>query len=295
MGKCVVPCEDDALRCAPLGEKVEKCKNGLWAKEKDCELPAPFCLDRSTDTSTLVDCWDGTPYASVDTTQGHVQLANTANEVFGPDLTIAAWVKATNNFNAPMALLKNGVSGNYCGSVWVGVVPNGMGAGIVDYNVSPGGGSYKCGGILFPVTDTNLSSYPLVEYSLTGSEWIHLAITTAALETKLYVNGSVTPVATGTSTAAAQSYASSNLLWVGREAGINPQAFLGNIAHLQIWKRALEPAEIALIGKRAGRMPPDTTDLYGYWPFDEGMGTTAADASPNGHTGQLVGAHFVTN
>lgn len=38
------------------------------------------------------------------------------------------------------------------------------------------------------------------------------------------------------------------------------------------------------------RKPPNNLGLVAYWPFDENGGTTAGDASGNGHTGTLMGA-----
>jgi len=58
--------------------------------------------------------------------------------------------------------------------------------------------------------------------------------------------------------------------------------FTGALDDVRIYNRALSPTDIkGLAGLDAG--------LFGWWKFDEGSGTTAADSSGNGNTGTLGG------
>src|SRR5262249_39320383 len=67
------------------------------------------------------------------------------------------------------------------------------------------------------------------------------------------------------------------------------QVFQGQLDELQVWTGARTLAQIQAdmtqkpVGNEAG--------LIGYWPFNEGSGSTAADRSPNGFTASLGGGN----
>jgi hypothetical protein len=114
----------------------------------------------------------------------------------------------------------------------------------------------------------------------TDSDWHHWACTYDA-GTKLrtiYRDG--IQVAQNFATA---NYQGSGDLYIGREPTGNH--FKGLIDQVGIWGAARSSDQIRL---DAIRFAPDQTDLIAYWPFDEGTGTSTADASGNGHDGTLV-------
>ena len=63
--------------------------------------------------------------------------------------------------------------------------------------------------------------------------------------------------------------------------------FQGNIDDVAIFNRALDSDEVAELADTL--LSGSETDLLGYWAFDEGDGTTAADDSPNNNHGTLHG------
>lgn len=72
---------------------------------------------------------------------------------------------------------------------------------------------------------------------------------------------------------------------------ITEQASQVKVFDLQFWSRALDATEI----EQFANTPPvgDETDLVGYWPLDEGSGTTAADETSNNNAATLSGHSWV--
>lgn len=83
---------------------------------------------------------------------------------------------------------------------------------------------------------------------------------------------------------ASANYSGSGILYLGQRSSIN--YFKGSLDEVRIWNVARSQADIqsnmnaALAGTEPG--------LMGYWPFNEGSGTTTADATGHGYTGTLV-------
>lgn len=67
--------------------------------------------------------------------------------------------------------------------------------------------------------------------------------------------------------------------------------YVGALADLRVWNRALTADEVAseFVSSEA-----DPTDLVGHWRMSEGEGSVAEDASGNGHDGTIVGATWRT-
>jgi hypothetical protein len=281
-GKCVDPCTEDETRCAPLGEKVEQCKNGIWIDAEACSGETKFCFDPPLPSSEPATCWDGTPRASVDTTNGHVKFNNTTTEGPAGTLTVATWLKSGSS-NSGGILLTNGKGGSYCSSLELSFVPTQAQTLATRFNVWGGGGSDKCEGSVFP-----LGMWPTNIVTFSAQAWTHLAITKEAGAVKVFVNGNQAGDFNGTDYA---PYTPANRdFWLG--AGMNVSGapvvnFAGRIAHFQVWSRVLSAVEVAKVASRAGAMPTDMSALYGYWPLDEGTGTVAHDAGPNGRDGTL--------
>ncbi|MDH7503863.1 MAG: Ig-like domain-containing protein [Verrucomicrobiota bacterium] len=72
---------------------------------------------------------------------------------------------------------------------------------------------------------------------------------------------------------------------IGSEVCCGGNTFPGYIDEVAVWSRPLTGAEVQ--ARMAGPLSGTENGLAGYWPFNEGMGTTAADASGQGHPGTL--------
>jgi len=88
-------------------------------------------------------------------------------------------------------------------------------------------------------------------------------------------------------------YDADHRLFVG---ALNPDSgyLTGCLADLRIWETARSQLQIHANMNR--RLTGTEPGLRGYWPFDEGAGTTALDRTGHGLTGTLVeGANWTTN
>jgi hypothetical protein len=129
-------------------------------------------------------------------------------------------------------------------------------------------------------------TYPSVQFFTWGDDlivdssspregWMHLAMTYGAGTLRAYVNG----VERGSRAISALDTSESPMN-VGRSALVPDDHFDGVIDELRVWSTARTADEIrsnmyrALSGSESG--------LVGYWKFDEGTGTTAADTSGGG-------------
>jgi hypothetical protein len=116
----------------------------------------------------------------------------------------------------------------------------------------------------------------------TTTGWFQVAITwsKAADQVKIFYNGAPQGTAlTGLGTWAGNLASTTTILGADATTGTNPWS--GMINDVQLYNRALSPAEIArLYGTAPGPV--------GYWPLDEGTGTTTSDISGNAFTGTLT-------
>lgn len=119
---------------------------------------------------------------------------------------------------------------------------------------------------------------------LPRSRWVHLAVTrtmsTGAVS--LFVNGDPDGSGTGTTV----ELTGEGELWVlCSNTGLSTP---GLIDELRAWNVARSQAEIqATLHTRLTGSEPG---LVGYWPFDEGVGSSASDASPTGNPLLLGGS-----
>ena len=111
------------------------------------------------------------------------------------------------------------------------------------------------------------------------SRWYHLAFTWNSTASYFYVDG----IARGTGTTFTLPNTATQF-HIG-EGGSNrgSQNFNGLIDEVKIWDRALTQTEVQQEYQSYQSLGP-----VGFWHFDEGSGTTTADASGNGNTGTLV-------
>ena len=118
-------------------------------------------------------------------------------------------------------------------------------------------------------------------------QWVHIAATYDGSTKRLYRNGieigSVSASgAIGTSGTATAYIASGN--------GVG-EWFKGSMDDVRIWNVARTQAEIA--ANMNVRLRGDEAGLVGYWPLDEGSGTTALDKTANANNGTITGAAYV--
>jgi hypothetical protein len=116
--------------------------------------------------------------------------------------------------------------------------------------------------------------------TLPYNQRVHIAAVRASNVVTLYVNGNVT----GGPTGVAAPTVTAATLYVGSQGSQN---FKGDIESPRVYSRALSAQEIR---EHALGIYLDDTGLKLHWPFDEGTGTSAADASGNGNNGALVNA-----
>jgi hypothetical protein len=123
---------------------------------------------------------------------------------------------------------------------------------------------------------------PGISNALLRTDWTHVAVVVTGGTSEWFING--VSVATYT-TASVTPYARNRVMSMGSTGGYG--GFLkAMIDDLAWWNRALSDAEIATVFE-SGPASVSATSLIGYWPMDEGSGTTFHDASGNGATGTI--------
>jgi len=112
--------------------------------------------------------------------------------------------------------------------------------------------------------------------------WHHIALVVDALGGRLYVDGSLKSSLAWLGPAGATT--STQPLQFGRYFNY-PVTLNGLLDEIALWNRALTEAEINQM--IPGKLTGAESGLLGFWPFDEGAGQTAADASGHGRHGTL--------
>lgn len=127
--------------------------------------------------------------------------------------------------------------------------------------------------------DTTLTSGSTVA---TGN-WTHVAATRAQAsgQVLLYVNG----IVEASAEANTSSLSDSSQMTIAGRPGRN--YYTGRLSELRIWNVARTPDEIS--GTMNQRLIGDEPGLVGYFPFDEGDGSVAHDASPSGNDASFDG------
>lgn len=114
--------------------------------------------------------------------------------------------------------------------------------------------------------------------------WTHVAITLNAGTLTFYVNG----VAAGT---ASIIFSQDNQpMNIGRQQPTYCVCnhFNGSMDELRLWNVARTPAQ--MLTNMNNTIPTNSAGLVAYYKFDEGTGSTTADATSNGNNGTLVNA-----
>ena len=197
---------------------------------------------------------------SFDGSNDYVEVAH--DDALNPDteLTLEAWVKLTTPTKDQKIFGKT-------------TIGNGYNLGVINGHLYPS------------IWDTNGTRYNAQWGTIPAGVWTHLAVTWQSGGYMVgYINGeevgriqaSNNPIGTNT-----------NPLRIGA-APWDPRYYFvaGLIDEVRVWNRARTAAEIQADMYR--RLTGSEDGLVAYWPFDEGTGTTTADATGHGHDGTLI-------
>jgi len=118
--------------------------------------------------------------------------------------------------------------------------------------------------------------------------WTHVAANHDGSTMKLYINGELV----GAPVQSKINLNTSHPLRIG--AGVtegNPGYFFnGEITEVRLWNRARSQDEIKQLMNQ--RLKGDEAGLVGYWPLNEGSGTTVADKTNHKNSGTIHGANW---
>ena len=131
-----------------------------------------------------------------------------------------------------------------------------------------------------------------VPFKYAKDTWYHIAYVVTPNRYAIYING-ILAASKVFDFSAPVLYDADHQLFVG---ALNPDSgyLIGCVAELRIWETARSHLQIRANMNR--RLTGTEPGLRGYWPFDEGTGTMAADRTGHGLTGTLVeGATWATN
>ncbi|MCI0334617.1 MAG: LamG domain-containing protein [Planctomycetes bacterium] len=112
---------------------------------------------------------------------------------------------------------------------------------------------------------------------LTAGQWYHVAATWDGSTVKIFVNGQLDNSAARTGTIATDT----RPVYLGGHSGAD--YFDGMIYDVRFYNRAIYPADVA-----------ELAGLVGHWKLDEASGLTAADSSPAGNNGTLIGGTWTS-
>lgn len=136
-------------------------------------------------------------------------------------------------------------------------------------------------GVAYRSNDGSCSSTLMAPTPVELGRWFHLAGVSDGTNVSLYVNGAL--VGAAPVDPAWSPYAGG--VWIGAEVCCAGNAFSGAISAVSIWNRPLSGQEITsyLTANPVG----NESGLAGFWPLDEGAGTTARDLSSQNRPGTL--------
>ena len=115
--------------------------------------------------------------------------------------------------------------------------------------------------------------------ALTANTWYHVAATYDGVSMKIYINGVLDANMNATGTIAANGTFQVSRSWDDN------RGFSGQLDELRVWKTALSQATIQT---NKCSVAANSTNLEAYWKFNEGTGTTIADATGHAHTANLL-------
>ncbi|WP_343522439.1 LamG-like jellyroll fold domain-containing protein [Pedobacter sp.] len=190
--------------------------------------------------------------------------SNTFN-LAGSSLTYEAWIKPTAfKTTAPNISTIMGVEVSDANVALLRLGDAGLANNKVQFVLNTGGATPK-----------KLNSTT----ALSANTWYHIAATYDGSTMKIYINGTLDASLSATGTIVANGTFQISRSWDAN------RGFNGQFDEFRVWKSALAQSTIS-----ANKCSVSSTsaNLEAYWKFDEGTGTTVADATGHGHTASLV-------
>lgn len=125
----------------------------------------------------------------------------------------------------------------------------------------------------------------LQNYTFSTRQWYHVAVVLdASNDAHFYVNGSLVGSVAGTS----NGNSNASPVIIGNRTGVI-ENWVGRLDNIRIWNTALSASTINYFYcNPIDSIHPNQANLVGDWKFSEATGTTAADASGNGRTANLL-------
>lgn len=127
--------------------------------------------------------------------------------------------------------------------------------------------------------------------SVNDGTWHHVAVVVpsdgATLDTvSLYIDGEL-QTNNGSGGTVPINTSTLNNFNIGRSVSQPERLFVGQISDVRIWSTTRSQAEI--MSNKDIRLSGSEAGLAGYWKLNESSGSTAADAGPSNHTGNIIG------
>ncbi|MEZ4722030.1 MAG: LamG-like jellyroll fold domain-containing protein [Flavobacteriales bacterium] len=121
--------------------------------------------------------------------------------------------------------------------------------------------------------------------ALSANKWYHVAATYDGSTMKIYVNGIL-----DSSVGYSFSIVSNDDFAIARNYG-NDRILDGEIDEVSVWNSALTQSTLRdWMCKSITSQHPNYSSIKGYWPMNEGSGTSAANAAGSSNNGTFVGA-----
>jgi len=180
--------------------------------------------------------------------------------------TVTAWFRTANASNVGQGIVSKYLDSSANG--WALIVQNGR---LRAFN-------YRNGNFLnFSIDATSTAV-------VADGFWHHAALTVDASGGKLFLDGAV--VGANAWSGAAGGTTTTQPLSLGRYSHAVYPAFSGDIDEVTYWNRALGTNEINYLKHR--QLNGNEGGLVAHWNFNEGSGTTTADATGHGYNGAFV-------
>ncbi len=123
---------------------------------------------------------------------------------------------------------------------------------------------------------------------INDGNWHHVGFTWDNGDLRLYVDGAEAAVVMNDDDPITSMHNPTVDMTIGALKPGGP-FFEGSMSNTGLWNEALTPSEVATL-YTSGAIPGSS--LEGYWPLDEGNGTTAYDSSGNGNDGTIQNANL---
>jgi photosystem II stability/assembly factor-like uncharacterized protein len=140
--------------------------------------------------------------------------------------------------------------------------------------------------MMFDIATDEGSGYEVRTSPLSFSTWYHMAATYDGHEQRIYLNGILEDSETWSST-----FTITTGITIGRDYEAEIQYLDGIVDEVRIWNRALTLEEIQI--NMYSHLTGFEEGLVGYWPFNEGSGSTVNDFSGNNNQGTVYGATWI--